>query len=200
MKISVPTRLPELSVPQATPPATQDGILDSGSFAGDADVVMPAWWFALKGQCVWVTATGTRVNGETFSIPVYTAHTLTPDEVAAGLRGVLKRVDLVELKHLSELTLRGKVTLNPGALESEAIPLAPLRLRMRFELKQIEERFEQANLQVYSAGGVSQVPTMKVTFVSGAEKQASFATAMTVITRARPWCYARISAISRFPR
>ncbi|WP_219824883.1 hypothetical protein, partial [Pseudomonas faucium] len=58
LTISQPVRLPTPVVPQATPPATQGGLLDLTSFAGDASITVEKWWFALVGQRVWLKCTG----------------------------------------------------------------------------------------------------------------------------------------------
>lgn len=171
LKISAPVRLPTPVVPQATPPATDGGILHLPSFLGkDADITVAPWWFALPGQRVWLQAVGTRVSGGTHTINIYQGKQLTEDEARLGLSAILKRVELYELKHLSELTVTCKVTPNGSPDERDAVAFPNLKLTMSFELIELYEQYETAKLGIYFAGGETQVPTMTVIFVSGDNK------------------------------
>jgi hypothetical protein len=97
--------LPVPVVPEATPPATQSGILDLRTFAGDAHITVEKWWFILAGQRGWLQVDGTRENGSTYVIRVMMAELITEEDVENGLRRVLLRSELEQLRNLTPLVV-----------------------------------------------------------------------------------------------
>ncbi|MGL5996752.1 MAG: hypothetical protein ACRC1I_09595, partial [Pseudomonas proteolytica] len=162
LQISVPVRLPTPVVPQAT-----NNILDLGTFAGDADVRVEAWWFILPGQRVWLRCVGTNIDGSAYTINIAVAQEVTQGDVSSGLNEVLKRLDLEKLKHDTPLVLTCKVTADGSIKENEAVEFAPRELIIRRPVVVIEERFEAQATRTYRVGGVVDTPTMTVTFISG---------------------------------
>lgn len=162
LQISVPVRLPTPVVPQAT-----NNILDLGTFAGDADVRVEAWWFILPGQKVWLRCVGTNIDGSAYTINIAVAQEVTQGDVSSGLNEVLKRLDLEKLKHDTPLVLTCKVTADGSIKENEAVEFAPRELIIRRPVVVIEERFEAQATRTYKVGGVVDTPTMTVTFISG---------------------------------
>lgn len=148
LNISVPVRLPTPVVVQATPPATQDGILDLATFTGDADITVyheehtSAWWFALAGQRVWLRGSGTLKDGSPHTINVYVGKVVTAAEVNAGLAGILKRSELELLKDGSSLTITCKVTTDGSADEMSATLFPILNLTIRRVLVSESDDFE----------------------------------------------------------
>lgn len=140
LNISKPTRLPTPVVPEATPPATQGGILDLRTFTGDAHITVndenfdTAWWFALQGQRVWLRGVGTLKNGGTYTINVFLGKVVTAAEVIAGLTNVLKRSELELLRDDSSLSFVCKVTPDGSSIESGAVVFPALELRVRLPL------------------------------------------------------------------
>ncbi|MGY2399767.1 hypothetical protein [Pseudomonas sp. SDO5271_S396] len=63
LDVSIPVRLPTPVVRQATA-----GVLDLRTFSTHADVSVAAWWFALAGQKVWLSATGTLKDGSVYAL------------------------------------------------------------------------------------------------------------------------------------
>lgn len=137
LKISVPVRLPTPVVPQATPPATQGGLLDLRTFTGDGHITVndknfdKAWWFALEGQRAWLRGVGTLKSGGTYTINVFLNKVVSGTEVVAGLAGILKRSDLELLRDASTLTFTCKVTASGSSNESEAVVFPALSLTIR---------------------------------------------------------------------
>ncbi|NVZ35435.1 hypothetical protein HX779_25920 [Pseudomonas sp. A4002] len=105
LRISVPVRLPVPVVPEATPPATQSGILDLRTFAGDAHITVEKWWFILAGQRGWLQVDGTREDGSAYVIRVMMAELITEGDVENGLRRVLLRSELEQLRNLTPLVV-----------------------------------------------------------------------------------------------
>ena len=141
LNISGPVRLPTPVVPQATPPATQNGILDIRTFAGDATITVndntyeEAWWFALAGQRVWLRGDGTLKSGAPYTINVYLGTVITPAEVYAGLTAALKRTELLMLKNESPLIFTCKVTADGSTHENQAVVFPVLQLIVRSGFK-----------------------------------------------------------------
>ncbi|MBD8777954.1 hypothetical protein IFR12_03225 [Pseudomonas fluorescens] len=132
LHISVPVRLPTPVVKQATPPATQNGILDLRTFNGDADGTLEPWWFILAGQNVWAWGEGTAdADGAPLTFPVGTAGRVTEGEVTAGLNKLLKRSDLEKLRDKTDLLITFNVTPDIGGQVSNAIEFPKLHLKFR---------------------------------------------------------------------
>ncbi len=131
LMISVPVRLPSPVIAQATPPATNGGILDLATFAGNAQVAVVPWWFILPGQRVWLRAMGTKATGGVHAINVYLGKIVSAAEVSAGLADMLKRADLDLLSDGSSLTVTCKVTPDGGPDESSAVVFPSLTVVIR---------------------------------------------------------------------
>ena len=128
LNISRPVRLPTPEVPQATPPATQKGILDLRTFVGNAEVVLPKWWFMLPGQRGWLTCTGTHEDGSPYTINVMESELITAEDVTKGLSRVLLRSELANYQRTAELTFEFKVTPDGSTEAREAIVFPRLTL------------------------------------------------------------------------
>ncbi|MBD8150485.1 hypothetical protein IFT37_10345 [Pseudomonas fluorescens] len=132
LHISVPVRLPTPVVEQATPPATQNGILDLRTFSGDADSTLEPWWFIRVGQNVCARCEGTAdANGAPLTFPVVTADPVTDSEVSGGLNKLLKRSDLEKLRDKTDLVITFNVTPDIGGQVSNAIEFPKLHLKFR---------------------------------------------------------------------
>jgi len=137
LRISVPQRLPTPVVPEATPPATQGGILDLRTFPRDARITVndenfdKAWWFALEGQRVWLRGVGTLKSGAPYTINVFLGKVVTAGEVITELAGILKRSELELLRDASTLTFTCSVTTDGSAHESQAVVFPSLALTVR---------------------------------------------------------------------
>ncbi|MBT9300752.1 carbohydrate binding domain-containing protein [Pseudomonas sp. TAE6080] len=131
LTISVPVRLPTPVVEQATPRATQNGILDLRTFAGDADITVEKWWFILLGQVGWLECTGIAENGSAHTIKVSIAEPVTQSEVSGGLKKLLKRAELEKLRDRTSLVVAFKATPDVGGVLGNAIAFATLHLQFR---------------------------------------------------------------------
>ena len=132
LEISVPVRLPRPVVPQATPPATQDGILDLRTFTGDADIHVEKWWFILLGQLGWLKCTGTAdEDGSLYTINVAIAESITPPELSGGLNKLLARSELQTLRNRTPLIIEYKVTPDASGVASNAVVFPMLALEFR---------------------------------------------------------------------
>ncbi|MDQ0741505.1 hypothetical protein [Pseudomonas sp. W4I3] len=168
LKISRPTRLPTPVVEQATPRATQYGILDLTTFPADALITVEPWWFALAGQCVWLKCTGIKKDGTEHTFYVVKGRPLTPEEAQAGLSQTLSRSDLLLLKHDSPLTVTCMAAPDSNEPERSSITFPVLNLIVKRQLICHVERFEGLALGMFAAGGSIQTDLMKITFTSGA--------------------------------
>jgi len=168
LTISQPVRLPTPVVPQATPPATQGGLLDLASFAGDASITVEKWWFALVGQRVWLKCTGVKKDDSAYTFYVSNGSILTQDDVNEGLVRKLDRAHLELLKHDSPLVVTCTATTDESQHERDGIVFPVLNLVVRRILICEIERFEDLARGTYSAGGRIQTPLMTITFESGA--------------------------------
>ncbi|MDQ0741504.1 hypothetical protein [Pseudomonas sp. W4I3] len=168
LHISVPVRLPTPVVEQATPRATQYGILDLATFPADALITVEPWWFALAGQCVWLKCTGIKKDGTEHTFYVVKGRPLTPEEAQAGLSQTLSRSDLLLLKHDSPLTVTCMAAPDSNEPERSSITFPVLNLIVKRQLICQVERFEGLALGMFAAGGSIQTDLMKITFTSGA--------------------------------
>ncbi|WP_256657091.1 MULTISPECIES: hypothetical protein [unclassified Pseudomonas] len=147
LKISVPTRLPTPVVPEATPPATQGGVLDLQTFTGEAHITVydanfdKAWWFALEGQNAWLRAVGTLETGVSYTINVRIDPRVTSDEVYNGLSAVLLRSELEKLKNHSSLAVFCDVTTDGSSSATDAVRFPSLELTVVLPPKIIYENF-----------------------------------------------------------
>ncbi|PIB63000.1 hypothetical protein [Pseudomonas sp. 2822-17] len=176
LKISVPTRLPTPVVPEATPPATQGGLLDLQTFNGDAHITVydanfdKAWWFAFEGQNAFLRVVGTLENGAPHTINVRIDPRVISEEVDNGLSAVLLRSELEKLKDHSPLTVFCEVTTDGSSSATDAVRFPSLELTVIVPPKIRYENFTGQSSRFISAGQRFSVPTMDITFVSGPEQ------------------------------
>ncbi|AZF43645.1 hypothetical protein C4J87_3503 [Pseudomonas sp. R1-43-08] len=168
LHISVPVRLPTPVVEQATPRATQYGILDLATFPADALITVETWWFALAGQRVWLKCTGIKKDGTEHTFYVVKGLPLTAEESQAGLSQTMSRSDILLLKHNSPLTVTCITTPDSNDSERDSITFPVLNLIVKRQLICQEERFEGLAQGTFAAGGSVQTKLMKITFQSGA--------------------------------
>ncbi|MCK1787483.1 hypothetical protein L9Z73_25030 [Pseudomonas sp. TNT11] len=126
LKVGVPHRLPTPVVLQATPIATQDGILKLSAFTGNADIEVEKWWFILLGQKGWMRGVGTRQNGNPYTFDVYLAKAVT--DISAGMVDIVPRSHLAVLKHDSYLTFTFHTTPDGSTSERNVVTFPSLRL------------------------------------------------------------------------
>lgn len=167
LKISKPTRVPTPVVEQATPRATQYGILDLGTFAGNALITVEKWWFALKGSLVWLKCTGIKREGGSHTFYVINGRPLTDTEARDGLSETLNRSELQLLKHDSPLTVTCITSQNSNEFGNEAVVFPVLNLILKRALICQQERFESLPLGTFGVGSSIQTDLMKITFESG---------------------------------
>jgi hypothetical protein len=129
LKVLLPHRLPTPVVPQAAPPATQDGVLNLGTFAGDADIDVEKWWFILLQQKGRMRAEGTRQNGSHYMFDVYLKKPVT--DTNSGLSDIVKRSDLAVLKDNTSLTFTFFARTNPRSDQGIEVMFPSLRLIFR---------------------------------------------------------------------
>ena len=157
LKISVPTRLPTPMVPEATPPATQLGVLDVRVFIGDAHITVnderfdEAWWFALVGQCGWLECIGTKEDGSSYTIKVMSAELITLADVNNGLTRVLARSDLIKFRDKTPLTIFFKVSADGSSVADEAIVFPELKLTFRSYYRDLTD-FDNQSLGKWAIG------------------------------------------------
>ncbi|WPN22085.1 hypothetical protein [Pseudomonas marginalis] len=131
LHISLPVRLPTPGVPQATPPATQGGILDLRTFVGDASITVEKWWFILLGQVGWLECRGTKDDGSSFTIHVMVNQPINANDLANGLSRVLKRDELNKLRNRTPLDVVFKCTTKVGGHAGNAVEFPLLHLEFR---------------------------------------------------------------------
>ncbi|TYK58649.1 hypothetical protein [Pseudomonas synxantha] len=176
LKISVPTRLPTPVVPEATPPATQGGILDLQTFTGDAHITVydanfdKAWWFAFEGQNAWLRVVGTLESGAPHTINVRMDPRVISEEVDNGLSAVLLRSELEKLKDHSPLTVFCEVTTDGSSSATGAVRFPSLELTVIVPPKIRYENFTGQPTRLISAGASISIPTMNIRFLSGPGK------------------------------
>ncbi|KRP68005.1 hypothetical protein TU82_01535 [Pseudomonas orientalis] len=143
LHISVPVRLPTPKVLQATPPATQRGIIDLRTFNADADVVVPRWWFMLAGQLGWLECSGKLWDGSIHTFAIMHAESFTVEDVANELSRKVKRQELEKYEIGTELTFTFKVTADGSSDAARMIGFPELKLILRKRL--VDETFFDPN-------------------------------------------------------
>ncbi|MDY7533637.1 hypothetical protein RGV33_18425 [Pseudomonas sp. Bout1] len=128
LQISVPVRLPTPVVPEATPPATQGGILDLRTFNGDAHITLEKWWFILEGQVGYMDCIGTKDDDSAYTIRVMIGEPITDIDVENGLSRVLKREELEKLRNETSLLVVFQATTQIGGTLSNSIEFPTLQL------------------------------------------------------------------------
>ena len=135
LEISLPTRLETPNVLEATPPKTQNAILDLRTFVGNANSLEDPMWFLRAGQKCWLDATGTKKDGTAYSFVVYAARTITAAEATAGVANPVLRSELDKLKNKTPITFTFSVTTDGSSNKSNALvcPSRVLTLRVPFD-------------------------------------------------------------------
>lgn len=161
LNISIPVRLPTPAVLQATPYATQGGILSLRTFTGDANVKVfderfsKAYWFALPGHTFWLHAEGRLGGGGVHRIDIRLAGNVSEEDVVSGLQGILRRAELVKLEDDSPLTVTCKVTPDGDAQSTGAIMFHELRLRVRLHSEIETDDFESYSVRENASPGTT---------------------------------------------
>ncbi|AMN82029.1 hypothetical protein [Pseudomonas azotoformans] len=136
LNISLPVRLETPNVRQATPPRTQNAILDTRTFTGNAESFIDWMWFLRAGQKCWLRATAIDKTGAPYSFVIYAARTITAGEEAAAVEvaAAVLRSELDKAKDQSSMTLTFSVVTDGSGLESNAIvcPSRVLIIRVPF--------------------------------------------------------------------
>lgn len=136
LNISLPVRLETPNVRQATPPRTQNAIVDTRTFTGNADSFIDWMWFLRAGQKCWLRATAIDKTGAPYSFVIYAARTITAGEEAAAVEvaAAVLRSELEKAKDQSSMTLTFSVVTDGSGLESNAIvcPSRVLVIRVPF--------------------------------------------------------------------
>lgn len=120
LKISLPVRLQTPNVLEATPPKTQNAVLDLRTFTGNANSLEDTMWFLRAGQKGWLRANGTDKNGNPYSFNVYSARAITAAEETAGVAGPVLRSELDRSMDKANLTLTFSVATD-GSLTPNVI-------------------------------------------------------------------------------
>lgn len=132
LSVSIPVRLPTPAVTEATPYATQGGILDLRTFVGDAHITVEKWWFMLLGQIGWLKCIGTAdASGSPYTINVAIVEPITTSDLSNGLKKLLPRAELEKLRNRTPMVVEYKATPDVGGVQSNAIAFPVLNLKFR---------------------------------------------------------------------
>jgi hypothetical protein len=140
-------RLPSPVMPQAD----DDKILDLNILDGDAQVTVATWPQIATGQKVWMSCYGTKQDGNTLIIPLYTAWAIVESEASDGLNKSIPYEQLKLLTNASELRIELAVTLNKNTEESTATKFPPALYYI--SAKAVSEDFENWPLATISNPG-----------------------------------------------
>ncbi|EIK62538.1 hypothetical protein [Pseudomonas lactis] len=164
LKINLPTRLNAPNVLEATPPETQNAILDTRIFAGNANSHEDPMWFLRAGQKCWLRAKGTDKNDSPYTFDIYADRTITPQEVTEGVGYPVLRSELDKLKDNTQLTLTFSVATDASLNENVVCPSRTLVVRV---ITLVTEDFTTTLPGYFPAGSPAQAPTMTITARSG---------------------------------
>ena len=159
LKISKPVRLPTPAVREATPYATQGGVLDLRAFAGDAHITVEKWWFILLGQVGWLKCTGTAdANGSPYTINVAIAAPITSSDLSGGLEKLLPRAELEKLRNLTPLVVEYMATPDVGGVQSNAITFPVLNLKFTKPFRDLSDFTANGDLNGWQRGPAAADP------------------------------------------
>ena len=166
LKINLPspTRLETPNVLEATPPNSQNAILDTRTFTGDARSHEATMWFLRAGQRCWLKATGTDKNDNPHTFVIYADRTITPEEVVNGVDYPVLRSDLDKLKDNTYLTLTFSVATD-GSLDENVV--CPWRVLVVRVITKVTEDFTTVLPGYFPPGAVARAPTMYMSARSG---------------------------------
>lgn len=122
LNISLPVRLEAPNVLEATPPKTQNAVLDLSTFTGNAHSLENPMWFLRAGQTCSLQAFGTDKSGNPHSFYVYKARTIKAGEETAGVAGPVLRSELDKLMDKTNLTLTYSLATNGTPIENVVCP------------------------------------------------------------------------------
>ncbi|WP_411378982.1 hypothetical protein [Pseudomonas sp. MPB26] len=161
LRISLPVRVQTPNLLQATPPRTQNGIVDTRTFAGNADSFIDWMWFLRAGQKCSLRATGIDKSGAPYSFVVYAARTITAAEESAAFEvaATVLRSELVKAKDRSSMTFTWSVSTDGSPNENVFCPPRVLIVRV---LTMVMENFESLPGGYYTAGTVLSTPLMTI--------------------------------------
>ena len=130
LEISSPVRLETPNVLEATPPRTQNAILDLRTFTADANSHEDPMWFLRAGQKCWLRATGTKKDGTAYSFVVYAARSITAAEATAGVANPVLRADLEKAMDGSNMTFTFSVATDGSLTENVVCPSRVLNMTL----------------------------------------------------------------------
>lgn len=105
---------------QLVAPTIAEGALDLNTFSGDAHVLAEPWPLIAAGQTFWLMAEGIHDDGSAYTERLPTPYTVQSAEVAAGIRRVLERPQLLRLENASMLRITLKVDFTGSSSETSA--------------------------------------------------------------------------------
>lgn len=166
--ITLPVRLETPNLRQATPPRTQNAIVDTRAFAGGADSFIDWMWFLRAGHKCWLRAKGIDSSGAPYSYIVYAGRTITTAEEAAAteVAGPVLRSELMKAKDQSSMTYTFSVVTDGSGLESNAI-VCPSRVLTVRVITMVTEDLSSLPYGQYPAGTSVIAPTMTIRAQSG---------------------------------
>ncbi|AZE56546.1 hypothetical protein C4K03_4408 [Pseudomonas synxantha] len=164
LNISLPTRLETPNVLEATPPRTQNAVLDTRVFAGNANSHEDTMWFLRAGQKCWLRATGTDKNDNLYTFVIYADRTITTNEVAEGVANPVLRSELDKLKDNTHLTFTFSVATDGSSNENVICPSRVLVVRV---ITKVTEDFRTVLPYQYPAGTFIRAPTMYMSARTG---------------------------------
>lgn len=165
LNISLPVRLETPNVLEATPPRTQNAVLDLRTFIGDADSLEDPMWFLRAGQKCWLRVDGTGKDGNPYSFYVYSARTITAAEETAGVAGPVLRPELDKLMDKTSCSLTFSVATDGSSTANVVCPTRMLNVVAPPEIRY--ENFTGEPTKLISAGQSISTSTMQITFLSG---------------------------------
>jgi hypothetical protein len=129
LSVSLPVRLEAPNVLEATPPRTQNAVLDLRTFTGNANSLEDTMWFLRAGQKCWLRADGTDKNGNPYWFYVYSDRTITAAEETAGVAGPVLRSELDRSKDKTNLILTFSVATDGSSTANVVCPRRVLVVR-----------------------------------------------------------------------
>ncbi len=154
LNISIPVRLPTPAVTEATPYATQGGILDLRTFVGDAHITVEKWWFMLFGQIGWLKCTGAAdASGSPYTINVAIAEPITTSDLSNGLKKLLRVQSWRSCATEPFWSSECKATPDVGGVRSNTIAFPVLNLDLRKAYYALHGALRVLPLGTFGVGG-----------------------------------------------
>lgn len=167
LKVSLPARSETPNVRQATPPRTQNAILDASTFTGNADSFIDWMWFLRAGYTCSLEVAGIDNNNVAFSFFAYKNRVITATEeaVATEIASPVSRSQLLKAKDQSLMTFTFSVATNGSSTANVVCPTRVLNVVAPPEIRY--ENFTAEPTKLISAGQSLSTPTMQISFLSG---------------------------------